>query len=364
MKIRNLILLLFLAVSKIGLAQQPCWQLTSGVNPGSAGVQVLNFSKTANIGQINVGTKAWLNFQLYNASGNTTCDLPAGTFQVEVGIPVYPGGVKRIIYDTTVTSWDSDFFTWTYDAAEDVIVGINRLPLQGFLNSIDNVYIPIKGNSVGFVQSTLNILALGGAANLIADDAHLFNVAVLVPTGGLPLTILGLEGSSQNCAAIAKWSTSNEVSLSRFDIEASIDGTKFEKVGTVKAGTTSNANSYQFSWKQNGDKVFYRLKIVDKDETFTYSKITQIVMDCNTVKSVKVFPNPAIINKQLNINLTGYQATAKGDLLSATGQLVKTIVLRNGANSIFVDNVAQGFYTLRITEAGVQTEVIKIHVLK
>ena len=365
MKIKNLILLLFLAVGKLAVAQQPCWQLTNNVNPASAGVEVRNFSKSAIISSINVGQKAWLRFQLYNGSGNTVCNIPVGKFQVILSFPVFANGTKPIIHDS-VNVWNSNFFTWTYIeiADEAVLIGVNRLPLIGFLNSIDDVYVPIKGNTVNTVTSSISITALDGMANNVADDAHNFSLAVITPTGGVPLTINDIEGTSTNCNATAKWTTSNEINLKRFEVETSTDGVKFANVGTVNAGTLSAANAYQYSWKATGDKIFYRLKIVDKDETFTYSKITPITINCNTVKSVKLFPNPAIVNKQLNINLTGYQATAKGELLSATGQLIKTIVLKNGANSIVVDNVAQGFYTLRITEAGIQTEVIKVNVLR
>ena len=365
MKFKHLILLLFIGLNNVAFSQD--------CDPAHGGVEVRNgnFFAAPIVASVPVGGTVYFKFKLFNDGGDLSCEIPVGKMRVRISFPRNADAsvVMPYRYNGPAT-FQTPLFNWTFNTAQKVLEGFNRLPIAvtdivpSTYPTEDTVYVPVLGVVAGSATSPFNIAALNGVTNNIANDGSIIPLVVLIPTGGVPLTINDIEGTSTNCNATAKWTTSNEINLKRFEVETSTDGVKFANVGTVNAGTLSAANAYQYSWKATGDKIFYRLKIVDKDETFTYSKITPITINCNTVKSVKLFPNPAIVNKQLNINLTGYQATAKGELLSATGQLIKTIVLKNGANSIVVDNVAQGFYTLRITEAGIQTEVIKVNVLR
>jgi Secretion system C-terminal sorting domain len=360
MKYKYLILLLFLAVSKIGVSQN--------CDPAHSGVEVRNATNTANISAIPVGGSAIFKFELFNDGSSPTCAIAPGQFRVRISFPraTIPATIPYM-YNGPAT-FSSNYFAWTYNATQRVLEGLNTvamLPNFDPLNPIqDDLLVPVLGNAVGAANTPFNISALGGVTNATANDISTIPLAVVSGGGPLPVTLSDVGGTSENCSAFAKWTTENEINVSGFEIESSNDGLTFAKVGTVKSSAIATGSAYQFNWKQGGGKVFYRLKVIDKDGSFTYSKVVPILINCNENKFVKVYPNPVITNQKLNINITGYEASVKGELFTATGQLVKTFTLKNGANNVPVDNVAQGFYTLRISENGIQTEVFKLNVLK
>jgi hypothetical protein len=74
------------------------------------------------------------------------------------------------------------------------------------------------------------------------------------------------------------WSTNMESNNSMFVIEKSDDGFDFMAVGNIKgSGTTRLVKRYNFLDPQpSGKKVYYRLKQVDFDGTYSYSEVLNL----------------------------------------------------------------------------------------
>ncbi len=109
---------------------------------------------------------------------------------------------------------------------------------------------------------------------------------------------------------------------------------------------------------------FYRLKMVSNYGNAEYSKTVAISNRCNE-KSVIINPNPVVENQVAKVMLKGYAGSLKGELLSISGQLVKSYVLKNGLNIVPIEKVAQGTYMLRVTELSTgETESFKLVVIK
>jgi hypothetical protein len=74
------------------------------------------------------------------------------------------------------------------------------------------------------------------------------------------------------------WSTNMESNNSMFVIEKSEDGFDFMAVGNIKgSGTTRIVKRYNFLDPQpSGKRVFYRLKQVDFDGTYSFSEVLRI----------------------------------------------------------------------------------------
>jgi hypothetical protein len=72
-----------------------------------------------------------------------------------------------------------------------------------------------------------------------------------------------------------RWKSESETNLKGFEIERSFDKNLWEKVGMVNArGNSTAVTDYVFEdrsvFKPNDRTFHYRLKIVDKDNSFTY----------------------------------------------------------------------------------------------
>lgn len=71
------------------------------------------------------------------------------------------------------------------------------------------------------------------------------------------------------------WKTLSETDLKAFEIERSLDRITYKKIGSVKAqGGPSSPQEYKFEdksvFKSSERTFYYRLKLVNSDDTFTY----------------------------------------------------------------------------------------------
>ncbi|HYC29414.1 MAG TPA: hypothetical protein VEB42_11365, partial [Chitinophagaceae bacterium] len=106
----------------------------------------------------------------------------------------------------------------------------------------------------------------------------------------LPITLSGFQANLSDGVVKLNWTTSREINSSHFVIEKSIDGTNYTAIGQVKSG----AARYSFTdptalSKQN----YYRLKMVDIDGNFAYSRVVIIRNDGSNV-IMKLTPNPVV----------------------------------------------------------------------
>ena len=89
------------------------------------------------------------------------------------------------------------------------------------------------------------------------------------------------------------WNTSWETNNKGFAVERSDNALHFTEIGFVAGNTDSKENSsYSFTDTQMKAAVYYRLKQVDWDETFTYSRIIAVGGGVPE-KPGYVYPNPA-----------------------------------------------------------------------
>ncbi|WP_051312915.1 T9SS type A sorting domain-containing protein [Sporocytophaga myxococcoides] len=169
----------------------------------------------------------------------------------------------------------------------------------------------------------------------------------------LPLMLLSFSGVSQDGVANLYWSTAMEKNVEGFIIESSSDGFQFESKGFVSA---TGLGHYQFQDMNGGSSFYYRLKMVDRDGTFTYSPIIHLKGDNENY--INLFPNPASEILYLQIVASG-QSSVLLELTDIVGKqlLTKEQVVEKGLNtlSLNVSSLPTGVYFLSIlTSAGVE----------
>ena len=98
---------------------------------------------------------------------------------------------------------------------------------------------------------------------------------------------------------IAEWKTVGEQEISHFEIEvakgyADYQSNRFIKIGeVVSPGNTTSERNYTFTDTEPGKSGvrYYRLKIVERNNTFTYSPVRPVVF--NDEIQWQVYPNPS-----------------------------------------------------------------------
>ena len=120
----------------------------------------------------------------------------------------------------------------------------------------------------------------------------------------LPVTLLDFDGRLNGTRVDLFWRTSSEINSDHFDVERSTDGQDFKTFTIVKAkGNTSTETSYTAVDPLPAKGLnYYRLKMVDKDAAFVYSKIVTIKVNTDAALTTRVMPNP--FTGKLDIYLT------------------------------------------------------------
>ncbi|WP_347160269.1 T9SS type A sorting domain-containing protein [Pontibacter chitinilyticus] len=117
--------------------------------------------------------------------------------------------------------------------------------------------------------------------------------AFLNKTAVMPVTLLSFKAKQNRGEVVLNWATASEEHSSHFDVEVSRDGKAFGSIGTVAAAGNSNTRlNYTYKYVPPAAGTYYfRLKQVDVDGTFEYSKV--VVAPVLTNQQVYLYPNPA-----------------------------------------------------------------------
>lgn len=182
---------------------------------------------------------------------------------------------------------------------------------------------------------------------------------VLSDSGTLPLTWLSFTGIRRGDDALLNWSTGSEINTRLFVVERSLDGTVFGSVGNVNAaGNSTGVNNYSYVdpgiIHLGASIIYYRIKQVDIDNRFSYSKIIAIRVDNSSNEPlVSVFPNP--FNQYITLKVTPVNTqdkTNSAELYSLLGELLYRKEIDKPGNSITVlndlPNLPAGMYILKI----------------
>jgi hypothetical protein len=172
----------------------------------------------------------------------------------------------------------------------------------------------------------------------------------------LPIALLSFSSKKTQQGILLNWTTANEVNSSKFIIQHSTDGSVFKSIGTVKA-LGSGASSYEFTDNTPANGIYYyRLQIIDKDGSGSYSKVVCVNFGDNEFLSIS--PNPvkdfAIINFSKTVDkatIAVYDLTGKTVLIQAiTGTntfKLNTQTWTNGVYRITV-NTAKGIFNEKL----------------
>lgn len=209
------------------------------------------------------------------------------------------------------------------------------------------------------VDSDFNVLSRQSIVISLEPGESLLSIDAGV-TLTLPLDLLDFWGNRDFDGQFNRlfWTTASEVNTYEFVIERSLENASdFEPIGQVEAaGNSSEKLYYTFDDTDSRDAgvYYYRLKSVDLDGSFTYSKIVTINVDATEEGDkpipYKVFPIPTSDFVTLEINSPG-DFEMHGFLVNNLGQNIRKIDKMNigrGISTVRLDvqDIPQGEYYL------------------
>ena len=221
--------------------------------------------------------------ELYNTSGSTIDiggwelldnisvrgTIPAGTmiapggFHSETFTSKYnQTGDQVILYDPNTNSYIAGtYMGFTFDPT----IVTDRYPGATQSGSTENFGSGSSDIGDSFQRSP------DGSSNIIQGGSTM-------SLDNLPVELTFFNGEVNNNEIILSWQTATEINNERFDIEYSTDGSAFETIEKINgAGDSFEQNNYRFQHNSPANGInYYRLKQVDFDGQFEYSKTISI----------------------------------------------------------------------------------------
>jgi hypothetical protein len=206
-------------------------------------------------------------------------------------------------------------------------------------------------------------LASGAAPGSIQSDVfNGFSDFVLAnKTGGsnaLPVTWLSFDAFKNGTAAKLNWRTGTEANCSRYVVERSTNGNRFEAIATLPCANSQIGSAYTYTDAAPGSGiVYYRIRQVDDDGKTNISAIRQI--NFGPENRISLFPNPT----SGRLTILNLPVNARYRLNDLQG---RTLMAGIGSTQTLILNVASlptGTYLLQIESYG-KTDTQKVVVKK
>ncbi|WP_118951449.1 Ig-like domain-containing protein [Taibaiella helva] len=134
----------------------------------------------------------------------------------------------------------------------------------------------------------------------------------------LPVNLLAFEGKAvDKCRIQLEWVTGVETQFRHFELEAGTDGQQFARIARLEA--TGSGSRYAYTWTEAPDGAnYFRLKIVDQDNSYVYSKVVPVSVSCDPARQINVFPTPTLDK----IQVTGVREGETLMIFDGSGRLV------------------------------------------
>ena len=244
--------------------------------------------------------------------------------------------------DTSPFSSSNPHFVTQYQATA-WLAGTEKAGLAATLTT-NTAASPVAGSSL----QDLSGVAVPGSADASGSYFTKTNQSAL------PVTLAAFKVTKEAQAALLAWSTTEETNADRFVIERSADAKSWQLLGEQTAqnrGKETNAYSFVDAYPVAGIN-YYRLKMIDRDGTYSYSRVRSISFDQTRVQVV-VYPNP--VSERLYLKDAGGKTLPDGYVAGLS------VVDTKGATVIkSTDPVSSGGLDLRHLQTGMYVVVISL----
>jgi hypothetical protein len=245
-------------------------------------------------------------------------------------IPLSIGGLKQQQYE------------WQFEPSD-----FNAPNLQAYLqDKFLNTQTPISLSSTTVIPFTVTSDGASSAADRFT--------VVFSPASTLPVTMSTVKAYQKASGIQVEWSTLTENNVDRYEVEKSLNGQQFTKVGAVAStGSSSSLKAYNwFDASPNTGTNYYRIRSVSKAGVAEYTSIVRVALT-NNAEKISVYPNPVkgnVVGLQLNNLAKGnYTITITNKL----GQQVYSTIIEHPGGSasqtLQTETFAKGIYQLQLS---------------
>jgi hypothetical protein len=365
------------------------WTTAQTITGNGSFVNTISISGTARYVRMNGTARgtgygySLYEFQVYSTSAAPAC--PA--INIGLGKPVVASSLENIAYLASNTNdgnagtrWSSAFsdpqniyidlgaitnicavnLTWETANGKNFTIDVsNDLSSWTTLATITNNPAATLTNSIS-VTGSGRYVRMNGTARNTGYGYSLYEMQIQ-GSAILPVTLSRFQGSKESANSVRlEWTTEQEENNRMFNIERSTDTEGFVTIGQIAGhGNSSVVENYSFVDENPGSGMnYYRLKQIDYDEHFAYSKIVAVEMDGASVLHTEVFPNP--VSNQLTVRSKNNERINAVSIYSIDGTMIfNDQHITSNIFSTSVQRLKAGFYLVYVKTQN-KTETFRI----
>ena len=171
----------------------------------------------------------------------------------------------------------------------------------------------------------------------------------------LPVRLASFTAKALPKSVRLNWQSVSEKNFKQYDLERSHNAREFQRIGSVAGrGTGQNGSVYNFEDQElpdNAQTLYYRLRMVDTDNTFIYSAVRSVSLHTRLIR-IQLIPNPVSDTARLLIASPEEQASLIR-LINAAGQVVyqRSQPLTEGLQTVPLDlsGLPAGLYQVTVS---------------
>jgi hypothetical protein len=268
---------------------------------------------------------------------------------------VYGGGALDLASGATLTLNGSSTDIFILKAASTLTINSGSTVLLTGGAVWSNVFWYVGSSSTTISGATFNgiiiavaSITLNGGATSVTAKLLAHSGAVTINSDVLPVELTLFTARLNNNSIELNWKTATEVNNYGFEIERGENNSNFEKIGFVKGNGNSNSpKEYLFVDNETlSGNYSYRLKQIDNDGVFDYSKVVSIDIGLlQTFELAQNYPNPFNPTTKITYSIP---VDSRVELLiyGVTGELVKSLVN---------EEQTAGIYTIEFDASGLSS---------
>ena len=332
-------------------------------------------------------SQQYSNIIKFNGTNFTKVNLPTGVIADPPYDVLIKGSYQNSLYiyvpgytlnfrleDTTVHTMNGSIggtfsnFDTAIIATKDVVTNQDILILNGGIGNIPYVFIvklkPDNDTLIGITNNNTKVVAYYSSLRLHKNIVYFVGTTnsgayqlMKLENITLPLNFIDYNVVYSKQQVVKNiWTTANEINVSHFNIQRSINGNDFITIGQQNAKNKST-NEYIFEDENlpiKNNFIYYRIAAVDKDGKINYSETKKIAIN-NSSSNINIYPNPA--KDMINIDCDNASQII---ILDGYGRIVKQVNNVSEHQTINLKQFNKGVYFIKIVLKNLEIKTEKI----
>jgi Secretion system C-terminal sorting domain len=232
--------------------------------------------------------------------------------------------------------------------------GIIRFGGTGFgTNTLADLNASLLASVIGTHGAATNVNTTYEVNRTALSTANLANSWRIgtrnVLASPLPITLLNFTSEIKEDKVVLNWRTASEKNSDFITLERAADGIHFVEIDRKKAqGNSNSIVDYQsLDISPEPELNYYRLKLIDKDGSYVFSKILVERLDPSR-SSLLIFPNPT--RGKVEFDIPNQQEIISVSVYNALGEMLRTYP--GSLTGIDLSKEADGVYFLQFNYLG------------